>query len=111
MLTIGFSIKLTRINESLLYKDPAGNFWLSGVLTIEEDDKGRTIIVQSIPKERFAAGERGPAIGTWRELVSSKPTAQNSSDNGLGILRAAQEAERTAKAYLESQEQLFPKEA
>ena len=67
-MLVAFSIKLDRIDESLLFVAQDGSYWLSGVCTFEEDQKGRTIVAQSIPRERFATGERGPAIGTWREI-------------------------------------------
>jgi hypothetical protein len=62
------SIKLDRIDESLLYQDKGGGWWLSCVCSLDEDAKGRMIVAQSIPKERYAAGEKGPALGTWREI-------------------------------------------
>jgi hypothetical protein len=68
MSLIAFSIRLDRIDESILYEAKDGSFWLSGLCTFEQDQKGRLIVVQSIPKERYAAGERGPAVGTWREI-------------------------------------------
>jgi hypothetical protein len=107
MPLIGISIKLAKVDETLLYKDAAGNLWLSAVCVFDCDDKGRTIISQSIPKERFAAGEKGPAIGTWREIGNSKPAAQG-GDGGLGILRAAQAAAQTR--YAEGQEQFSPEQ-
>jgi hypothetical protein len=80
MPLVALSIKLARVDESLLYQDPGGNFWLSAVCTLDEDQKGRLIVAQSIPKDRYAAGERGPAVGTWREIgggnhVASKKPA------------------------------------
>jgi len=60
MPLIGISIKLAKVNEGLLYKDAGGGYWLSGVCTLDLDERGRTIIAQSMPKERFAAGEKGP---------------------------------------------------
>ena len=36
--------------------------------TLDEDAKGRMVVAQSIPKERYAAGEKGPALGSWREI-------------------------------------------
>ena len=73
MSLVAFTVKLERIDEGLLHQDPGGNFWLSGVCTLDQDAKGRMIVTQSIPKERYAAGERGPAIGTWRHISQSKP--------------------------------------
>jgi hypothetical protein len=62
------SIKLVRIDEALLYQDKGGGYWLSCVCSFDEDAKGRMVVAQSIPKERYAAGEKGPAVGTWREI-------------------------------------------
>ena len=67
MLT-AFTIKLERIDEELLYRDPGGGVWLSCVCTLDTDAKGRMIVAQSIPKERYAAGEKGPTLGSWRDL-------------------------------------------
>ena len=78
MLT-AFSIRLDRIDESLLYQDKAGNYWVSGVCVFETDAKGRTIVVQSIPPERFAAGERGAQLGHWREIGKPKPAQTGTS--------------------------------
>ena len=74
MPLIAFSIKLDRIDETLLYQDPAGGWWLGGVCTLDTDQKGRMIVAQSISKERYAAGERGRPLGTWREIGASKPS-------------------------------------
>ena len=68
MPLVAFSVRLDRVDESLLYEAKDGSFWLSCTCTFEEDAKGRPIVAQSIPKERFAAGEKGPAVGTWREI-------------------------------------------
>ena len=68
MSLIGISIKLERIDESLLYQDKGGGWWLSCVCTLDTDQKDRMIVAQSISKERYAAGEKGPALGTWREI-------------------------------------------
>jgi hypothetical protein len=84
-----FSIRLDRIDESLLYEAKDGSFWLSCVCTFEEDAKGRLIVAQSIPKERFAAGEKGPQIGFWRELGSSKPQQIEKRGFDLAKYRAA----------------------
>ena len=77
MPLVAFSIRLDRIEESLLFEASNGSFWLSCVCTYEEDVKGRMIVAQSIPKERFAAGERGPAIGTWREIGGAPKPLQS----------------------------------
>jgi hypothetical protein len=69
-----FSIRLDRVDESLLYQAKDGSWWLSCVCTLDEDAKGRWIVAQSIPKERFAAGEKGPQVGYWREIDGAKPT-------------------------------------
>jgi hypothetical protein len=76
MPLVAFTIKLSRIDESLLYQDKGGGWWLSAVCSLDTDAKGRTIVAQSIPRERYAAGEKGPALGTWREIGSSKPSTE-----------------------------------
>ena len=68
MALVAFSVKLDRIDESLLYQDKGGGWWLSAVCTLDVDAKGRIVVAQSIPKERYVAGEKGPAVGTWREI-------------------------------------------
>ena len=60
MPLVAFSIKLDRIDESLLYQDPGGGWWLSGICTLDTDARGRMVVAQSVAKERYAAGERGP---------------------------------------------------
>jgi hypothetical protein len=75
MALTAFTIALHKIDESLLFQDSKGNWWLSCVCTLEQDDRGRNIVAQSVPKERYAAGEKGPAIGTWREIGKDKPAA------------------------------------
>jgi hypothetical protein len=72
-MMVAFSIRLDRIDESLLYEAKDGSFWLSCVCSYDEDAKGRTVVAQSISKERFAAGERGPQVGHWREIGNSNP--------------------------------------
>jgi hypothetical protein len=68
MSLVAFSIKLDRIDETLLYQDKGGNFWLSAVCTLEEDAKGRKVVAQSVSKEAFAVGVRGPVLGPWRQI-------------------------------------------
>jgi hypothetical protein len=72
-MMVAFSIRLDRIDESLLYEAKDGSFWLSCVCTFEEDAKGRLIVAQSVPRERFAAGDRGPQVGHWREIGKPQP--------------------------------------
>ena len=68
MPLVAFSVKLGRIDEELLCRDPGGGVWLSAVCTLDEDSRGRMVVAQSIPRERYAAGEKGPAVGIWREI-------------------------------------------
>jgi hypothetical protein len=72
---VAVSIKLDRIHEELLYRDPGGGVWLSAVCTLDEDSRGRMVVAQSIDRSRYAAGEKGPALGTWREIGKPKPPA------------------------------------
>ena len=60
MPLVAFSIKLDRIDESLLYRYPGGGFWLSersarSIWT----PKGRMVVAQSIPKERLGRRREG----------------------------------------------------
>jgi hypothetical protein len=111
MPLVAFSVRLDRIEEPLLYHN--GSWWLSGVCTFDEDYKGRMIVAQSISKERYAAGEKGPAIGTWREIGGgSKPTAGGPKD-GFDLAKfkaAATQPRPPAEAkYPDGQEEgVFP---
>jgi hypothetical protein len=93
MPLIAVSIKLDRIDEGLLYKAQDGSYWLSCVCVFETDAKNRTVVVQSIPAERYKAGERGPQVGHWREIGGQpKPLASGGKGFDLAevssILRA-----------------------
>jgi hypothetical protein len=68
MSLVAVNIKLRLLEESLLYQDAAGDYWLSCVCIHESDAKGRKIVVQSVSKERRAQGEKGPSVGFWREI-------------------------------------------
>ena len=74
MPLVAVSIRLDKIDEGLLYKAQDGSYWLSCVCVFDTDAKGRTLVVQSIPKERYAAGEKGRQIGylarAWRQCQS-----------------------------------------
>jgi DNA-binding cell septation regulator SpoVG len=73
MSLTALSIRLDRIDESLLFQDKHGRWWLNCICicTFEEDQKGRLTVAQSVPRERYAAGEKGPSLGTWREIGSA----------------------------------------
>ena len=76
MSLVAFSIKLDRIDESLLFEASDGSFWLVCVCSYEQAPGGGLIVAQSIPRERYAAGEKGPQVGFWREIGSKdKPPA------------------------------------
>ena len=81
MPPVEFSVKLERIHEELLYRDPGGGIWLSAVCTLDEDSRGRMIVAQSIPAERYKAGERGPQVGFWRE-IGSKDSRRKGAPKG-----------------------------
>lgn len=90
MPLIGFTDRLDSIEENLLYKAQDGSYWLSGVCTFHQDAKGRTIVVQSVSKERYAAGEKGPQVGFWREIGSKdKPPAGGAKGFDLAKFKAA----------------------
>ena len=52
----------SRKEESLLYRDPG---------TLDLDAKGRMVVAQSIPKERWAPSEKGPGVQTT--FAGTKP--------------------------------------
>jgi hypothetical protein len=77
MPLVAFSVCLDRIEENLLYQAPNGSWWLGCSCKFDTDGKGRTIVAQSISRERCAAVEKGPQVGYWREIGGKpKPTAQ-----------------------------------
>ena len=112
MPLIGISIKLERIDESLLYQDKGGGYWLSCVCSFDEDAKGRMVVAQSIPKERFAAGEKGPAIGSWREIGSGNHTSSGKPAFDLSKYKKSPAPDQKPPAPEQSapREPLFPDE-
>jgi hypothetical protein len=110
MPLVAISIKLDRIEEELLYRDPGGGVWLSAVCTLEEDSRGRMVVAQSIPKERYAAGEKGPPVGIWREIGRPKPPAVSAKGFDLGKFKAAAAQHKApgAAKYHDGQEGFFP---
>jgi hypothetical protein len=96
-MMVAFSIRLDRIDESLLYEAKDGSFWLSCVCSYDEDAKGRTVVAQSISKERFAAGERGPAIGYWRE-IGNKPRPPESKPAGFDLAKYKRAPQRAGQS-------------
>lgn len=108
MPLVAFSIKLSRIDEALLYQDPGGKYWLSGVCTLDRDAKDRLIVAQSIPPERYKAGERAPAIGTWREIGKPKPPSSGGKNFDLAKYKAAAQPKPPQQgAYPQGQESRF----
>jgi hypothetical protein len=94
MSLTAFTVRLDRIDESLLYQAKDGSWWLSCVCTLEIDAKGRLIVAQSIPKERYQAGEKGPQVGTWREIGNrDKPATQNGKGFDLAKYKAPPRSE------------------
>ena len=75
MPLIAFTVRLARIDESLLYRDPGGARLALGGLLAQCGRQGthgrRTKYIQGAIR-RYAAGERGPALGTWREIGAPK---------------------------------------
>ena len=69
MSLVAFSIKLARIDESLLYQDPGGNYWLSCVCTPERGLKGQA--------GRRAEYPEGTLRG-WRERPGCRHLARDS---------------------------------
>ena len=60
-------------------------------------------------KERYAAGEKGPAIGTWRETgAGAKPPSSGKGFNLAKYEAAAQPKPPQQGAYPQGQESRFP---
>ena len=57
--------------------------------TLEEDAKGRMVVAQSVPKERYAAGEKGPAVGIWREIGGGNHASSGKPAFDLARYKAA----------------------
>ena len=109
MPLVAFSIRLDRIDETLLYQDKGGGWWLSCVCTPSEDSKGRLVVAQSIPKERFAAGEKGPQIGYWREIGSGNHASSGKRFDLSKYKAAAAQSKPPVEAkYPAGQEGIFP---
>ena len=115
MPLVAVSIKLDRIDEELLFQAADGSYWLSCVCVFDTDAKGRTIVAQSIPKERYAAGEKGPQVGYWREIGGKdKPPAREGGGFDLAKYKATATAHKPAPSaakYPDGQEGLSPQAA
>jgi Mrp family chromosome partitioning ATPase len=76
MSLIAFSVRLDRIDESLLYQDKGGGFWLSAVCTLDTDANGRQLIADIAPPGSVVvkAGEttREAGMHACRQLASAK---------------------------------------
>ena len=114
MPLVAFAIKLERIDEELLYRDPGGGVWLSCVCTLDQDAKGRMVVAQSIPKERYAAGEKGPAIGSWREIGGGNHASSGKPAFDLAKYKKPPAPEQPKPSsdgkYPQGREALFPGE-
>ena len=109
MPLVAFSVCLDRIEENLLYQAPNGSWWLGCVCTFDTDNKGRTIVAQSIPKERYAAGAKGPQVGYWREIGGKdKPASQGSKGFDLAKYQTPAQPKPPDGKYPTGQETLFP---
>ena len=110
MPLVAFSVKLDKIDEALLFQAADGSYWLSCVCVFDTDAKGRTIVAQSIPKERYAAGEKGPPVGYWREIGGKdKPPAREGRGFDLAKYKAtAHKPAPSAAKYHDGQEGFFP---
>ena len=80
---------------------------MSAVCTLDVDAKSRSVVAQSIPKERYAAGERGPAIGYWREICQTKPPASGEKGFDLAKYKATAQPKPSTDG-VHSQEGPFP---
>jgi len=70
------NINVTKIDKSAIYEGKSGKYIN---LTLMENRDGEDqygnagFIVQDIGKERREAGERGPIVGNWKHVGSSRP--------------------------------------
>jgi hypothetical protein len=71
---ISISVSLPKIDEALLFEGKNGHY-LNLILLTEKDKFGNLIVVQPVSKEAYARGERGPAVGIWKEF-GAKPGSQ-----------------------------------
>jgi hypothetical protein len=99
-----FTLCFDNINEELLYRAADGSTWLSCVCIFETDAKGRSLVVQSVPPERYRAGERGPRLGHWREIGKPKAPASGGKGFNLSKFKTATQPQQGAHP----QESLFP---
>jgi hypothetical protein len=70
---LSVNIKLSRLREDLLYHGKNGETYLNLILVDKEDRFGNLTVIQPVSREAYASGERGEAVGTWKDLgVGSK---------------------------------------
>ena len=79
------TIDVKKIDKTALVRGEKGTY-LDLVFFENKNGQGRYgddgFIVQSIPKERREAGEKGPIIGNWKHGKDSQPAApQTTSDD------------------------------
>ena len=61
---ISVTVRLSQVDEALLYRSSKnGETYLNLLLTPEPDKFG-----QPLPKERYLRGEASPSVGSWKEL-------------------------------------------
>jgi hypothetical protein len=70
MSLISVSVRLDKIDESLLFKSKKGSFYLNLILLPDKDQFGNFSVIQPVGREAYAAGERAEPCGTWKQLAS-----------------------------------------
>jgi hypothetical protein len=69
---ISVTVRLSQVDESLLYRsEKNGEVYLNLLLTPEKDRFGNFTVVQPVPRERYLQGECSPPCGSWKELAKS----------------------------------------
>lgn len=79
MSLISVSVRLDRVNESLLYESKSDTFYLNLLLLPEKDRFGNYTVIQPVGREAYANGERGEPCGTWKELTTKSDSPKHAN--------------------------------
>ena len=75
MPIVAFSIRLDRIEEELLYQDQGAPMVVTRVCAFETDAKKRMVVVQTIPRERYKAGNEAHRWVSGARLAAHQAVA------------------------------------
>jgi hypothetical protein len=74
---ISVTVRLSQLNEALLYRSERnGEYYLNLLLTPEPDKFGNHVVIQPLPKDRYLSGEASPPVGSWKELGQARPVGK-----------------------------------